>query len=374
MNILPVFKRKYYPLNRIEISKEALLYNYHYLSKLSGLKIAPCLKSNAYGYGISIIGKIIDEINPPFICVDSLYEAYELSKAKIKAHILIMGYISSISLQTKKLPYSFTVFNKETVDALNKYQPHAGIHIFVDTGMNREGIRLEELPEFLQYIQNYTKLKIEGLMSHFAMSDKYDNPLTKQQVALFEIAQKITKDMGINIKWTHIANSSGILNSKHYKGKLGNVARVGKAFYGYDSERLSNKLKPALELKTHIAQIKKLKKGEKVGYDFTYIASKDTKIAILPIGYNDGVERNLSNVGVVTIKGNECRIIGRVSMNITTIDVNEVKNIRVGDEVTIYSNNPALNNSIDKAANLAKKITHEMLVHLVSSTKRIVVQ
>ena len=190
----------------------------------------------------------------------------------------------------------------------------------------------------------------------------------------FENAQKIVEERGVKLKWVHIANSCGVLNAKYFKGKLGNTARVGKAFYGYDPEQLSNKLKPALILKSHIAQIKRLKKGEKVGYDFTYTAPRDTVIAILPIGYNDGVERNLSNIGVVTVKGKECRIIGRVSMNVTTIDVEGIKNVQVGDEVTVYSNNSKMNNSLDKAGTLARKITHEMLVHLTPSTKRIVVK
>jgi alanine racemase len=366
-------KRSYQPLNIVEINKSNLLHNYNYLSSINKkIEIAPCLKSNAYGHGISVIGKIVDEFTPPFICVDSLYEAYELSKAKIKSHILIMGYVSLISLQTKKLPYSFTVFNKKTVDALNKYQSHAPIHVFVDTGMHREGVSIKELPALLQYIQTNTKLEIEGLMSHFAMSDKHNDKLTKQQVEAFQIAQKIVKDMGINPKWVHIANSCGILNHKNYKGELGNVARVGKAFYGYDPEGLDTKLKPALELKTYIAQIKKLKKGDRVGYDFTYTVPKDTTIAVLPIGYNDGVERNLSNVGIVTIKGQECSIIGRVSMNITVIEINNLGDISIGDEVTVYSNNPKMKNSVDNASNLANKITHEMLVHINQSTRRII--
>ena len=171
-----LLKRQYRALNTIEISQSALVHNYQYLSKMSGLLIAPCLKSNAYGHDISLIGKIVDTLNPPFICVDSLYEAYDLSKAKVKNPILIMGYVSTISLQTKRLPYAFTVFNKEIVDGLNQYQPEAAIHIFVDTGMHREGIRVEELSEFLEYVQKNTRLKIEGLMSHFAMSDKYNDP------------------------------------------------------------------------------------------------------------------------------------------------------------------------------------------------------
>src|SRR5579862_7690927 len=101
---MPFLKKQYQTLNIIEVSRSALIHNFMYLSGLSkGVAVAPCLKSNAYGHGISLIGKIVDEVNPPFICVDSLYEAYELSKAKIKTHILIMGYVSPISLRTKKL-------------------------------------------------------------------------------------------------------------------------------------------------------------------------------------------------------------------------------------------------------------------------------
>jgi len=170
----------YEHLNIIEISASRLNHNYNYLSSLKkNIKIAPVLKSNAYGHGLLQIAKIVDRLNPPFICVDSLFEAYELLKANIKTQILIMGFISPKSLKTKKLPFSFVVFNKELVDAISKYQPHAKIHIFVDTGMHREGVNLDELPSFIKYIKTKTNLEIEGLMSHFAKSDDPINQDTK---------------------------------------------------------------------------------------------------------------------------------------------------------------------------------------------------
>lgn len=363
--------RNYEPLNLIEISEANLIDNYKYLVSLNrNIQVAPVLKSNAYGHGISLIGKVVDRLKAPFVCVDSLFEAYELTKAYVKTPILVMGYISPSSLKTKKLKYSFTIFNKEIVNALQQFQPNALVHVFVDTGMRREGIDLKELPSFLDFIQS-ANLRIEGLMSHFGMSDIPNNSLTQLQVENFSKAQEILKNKEIYPNWIHIANSSGLLNHKSFQGKFGNVARIGKAFYGYDPEGKNRNLKPALELTTHIAQIKNIEKGEKVGYDFTFTAKKDLILAILPIGYNDGVDRRLSNVGYVTIYGRNCPIIGRVSMNITTIDITRIKNVKVGDRVTVFSKDLAGNNSIEKASELANTIPHEMLIHLNPTTKRV---
>ncbi len=366
--------RNYSPLNLIEISEANLIHNYSYLNSLErNINIAPVLKSNSYGHDLVITGKIAEKLNPSFVCVDSLYEAYALTNARIATPILIMGKVDPTSLHTKKLPYSFTVFSRDEIDALSRYQPNAKIHVFVDTGMHREGIRIEDFKEFISFIQDQTTLIIDGLMSHLAMSDQPQNPMTQQQITIFQKAQEILKSFDIQPRWIHIANSSALINHKEYKDKLGNLARIGKAFYGYDPENEDRNLKPALSLKTHIGQIKKLKKGEEVGYDFTYIAMKDMTIAVLPIGYNDGVDRRLSNVGVVSIRNRYCPIIGRVSMNITTIDISDLKNPEIGDEVIIYSPEKKAKNSIINAAKTANTIAHEMLIHLNPSTKRIIV-
>lgn len=358
-----LFGRAYQPLNTIEISKKNLLNNYRHLSSINRkLKIAPVLKSNAYGHGLIPIAKLLSQKNPPFFCVDSLYEAYELSKSGITTQILIMGFIDPISLKTKKLPYSFAVYSRGQIDTLSKYQPQAKIHIFVDTGMHREGILPEELPEFLGYI-NKTSLEIEGIMSHFGESENSKNPLTIQQIRKFEHILKIIKP-----KYVHISNSGGILNNFG----IGNIGRAGIALYGISPISANNRLKPCLTLTTHIAQIKNLKKGESVGYNFTYKAKKEIKIAILPIGYNDGVNRRLSNKGIVTIRGVECKIIGRISMNITTIDITDIKNTKVGDEITIFSNNIQAKNSIENTAKLCGSIPYELLVGLAPSTRRVI--
>lgn len=373
-NLRRFFTRNYEALNKIIIFRVNLISNYKYLSSIAtGIKVAPVLKSNAYGHGLTLIGKELDNKNAPFFCVDSLFEAYELSKAKIKTKILVMGYVSPKSLNTKKLPFSFAVYDFQSARVLNKYQKGAKIHIFVDTGMHREGVSLGELAEFVDYINSKTTLRIEGLMSHFGMAAKPNSSLTRKQVDNFQKAQKILKDKGVKAKFIHIANSEALLNNAHYKGKLGNTARVGKALYGICKEDKKNKLKPVMTLLTHVAQVKKLKKGERVGYDFTFTANDDLKIAILPIGYNDGIDRRLSNKGFVEVRGKLCKIIGRVSMNITIIDVTQVKDIRENTKAILFSQNPKAKNSISSSAELCDTVPYDLLVHFSPVMKRVLI-
>ncbi|KKQ76229.1 alanine racemase [Candidatus Daviesbacteria bacterium RIFCSPLOWO2_02_FULL_38_18] len=334
----------YKTLNRIEISRKNLLENYRFLSAINRkIKIAPVLKSNGYGHGIIEVAQILDKVGAPFFCVDSLYEAYELYKAKIKTPVLIMGYTNPENLKIKKLLFSFAVFDLQTVEILNKYQPGCAVHIFVDTGMSREGVTLEDLPDFLKTLKKLN-VKVDGLMSHLA------GGMDKLQIQRFHQAQKLVQKYGFSPKWIHLGTS-------------GNMARVGLKLYLQ---------KPILKFISHLAQVKKIKKSERVGYDRTYKAKKDTIIGIIPAGYYDGVNRGLSNKGFVKIKNIFCPIIGRVSMNMTTVDLSKTY-AKIGDEVIIYSDNPQNKNSVENAAKICKKIPYEILVNLAESTKRIIV-
>ncbi len=368
-SILKLSKGRYHALNRIEVSASALLHNYSYLTRKNKSPIFPVLKSDAYGHGIVPVAKIMDKLKAPFLCVDSIYEAYQLLKVKITTSILIMGYVHPESLSVKKLPFSYAVYSREMLEAIHTYQPHAGVHLFVDTGMNREGIPLQELKKFI-LICKASHMKIEGLMSHLAMSDKPNDKSTKNQVDNFNTAQKIMEEEGVTPPWIHLGASSFILNREGYPQHVGNAARAGIALYGIDPENKDRNLKPCLKLVTTVVQIKHLQKGEKVGYDFTYTAKSNRKIAVLPQGYNDGINRRLSNKGSVLIKGIACPILGRVSMNISIVDISEVKNVSVGDEVVVYSDNTGDINSITNSAELCATIPYELLVYLASSTKR----
>lgn len=366
-NIKRFFKSEYQTLNLIQISKQRLIVNYKQLASLDkGIQIAPVLKSNAYGHGIIEIAKVLDEVNAPFFCVDSLYEAYKLQKISVKTPILIMGYTDPENFKVKKLPFSYTVFDLELTKILDKYQPGCKVHIFVDTGMNREGIPLDELPNFLTEIKKLHNLKIEGLMSHLASADNKVDPLNKIQINNFKKALQVCKKHGINPRWIHLFNSDGLLNLPG----VGNLTRSGLALYGISS---NTNLKPILTLKTRIIQIKRIKTGDRIGYNCTFIAKHNMTIGILPLGYYDGVDRKLSNKGIVQIMGIDCPILGKVSMNITTIDITHLKNPQIGEEVIVYSNNSSDKNSIENIAKTCNKIPYEILVNLAESTRRVVI-
>lgn len=369
-NLVRIFRKEYQTLNKIEISKENLLGNFKYLSSINKkISIAPVLKSNAYGHGIVEVAKILDPLNCPFFCVDSLFEAYQFLKMDIQTPVLIMGYTNPENFKVKKLPFSYVAFDLGMLKILNKYQPSCTVHIFVDTGMRREGIRLEDLPGFLSAIKQFRQLTVEGLMSHFASADNMKNPLNSLQVKNFKRAIQIVKQNGFNPRWIHIANSDGLLNY-YQKLDFTNLARVGIGLFGISKDP---KLKPVLTLKTKIIQIKKLQKGDRVGYGGTYTAKKGLIIGVLPLGYYDGVDYRFSNQAAVIVDKIECPIIGRVSMNITTIDLSKVKNPYTNQEVIVYSDNPNDKNSIENAAKICKTIPYILLVNLAASTKREVV-
>lgn len=345
--------RQYQPLNRLEISRRILINNYKFVSSLNkNISIAPVLKSNAYGHGLIETAKVFDSLSPPFLCVDSIFEAYKLFNSGIKSKILIMGYVDPINLMFKELPFSYTVYKSDQLKKILKYQPKAGIHIFVDTGMHREGTQLTDLENLINLIPEEFYGNIDGVMSHFGEAESPGKKETMMQIENFKKALRLFKKKGINVKWTHIGNSSAIKNHKELGlAKYSNLVRCGLSLY-----------ENALSFITRIVQVKKIGKGEFIGYDFTYKTKNEIKMAVLPVGYNDGVDRILSNRGKVIIKGLKCPIIGRVSMNITTVDVTKVKNVKSGDEVKVIFN-----------PKIRERIPYGFFVHLNPEIKRVLV-
>jgi len=376
------FKNKYQNLNLLKISSSALKNNYsHFQSLHPNQKICPVLKSNAYGHGLKLIGKFLDKkIHPPFVCVDSLYEAYELQKARIKTPILIIGYTFPKNFKLrKKLPFSFPVYDEETLSILVKYQPHAPIHLKIDSGMNRLGLQEKNIPSFIEILKKYPQANIQGIYTHLSQSDDpTKSSFTKNQLKTFKSILNQFKSAGFGFLYKHVSATAGALtiNDPEF-----NLIRIGLGFYGLSplapnsapDQNLKKHLKPALEFTTHIVQIKNLKKGDQVSYAGTFTAQKNLKTAILPVGYSDGLDRRLSNRGAVTIKNTLCPVLGKICMNLTIVDISNVKKPHLGQKVTIYSSNPNHQNSIQNLANLAQTIPYVLLTSLHPTTKRILV-
>lgn len=353
---------QYQTLNLIEISQQALKDNFSfYQQKNPQAKICPVLKSNAYGHGLKLIGKLVDrKIKPEFVCVDSLYEAYELRKARVMSPILIMGYTFPENFKHKRLDFRFPLFDRQTLQVLDQYQPGAKVHLKIDTGMNRLGLKEKDVDCFISLLFRCSKVKVEGIYSHLADADSKDQSFSLKQIETFKRIIKKFESAGFSFKYKHLNATAGALK---FKDPEFNLIRLGLGFY--------LEPKPALRLITHIVEVKELDKGESVSYNRTFTAKRKTKIAVLPLGYYDGVDRRLSNKGVVKIGNLYCPIIGRVCMNLTVIDVSKVKNPRVGQEVVVFDNSSKSKNSLQKTADLMGTIPYEVLVKLSETTRRV---
>jgi alanine racemase len=405
----------YEPLITVEISRNRLLHNLSEFQKLApGGVIAPVLKSNAYGHGLVEVAHILETYRHaeprnrsrlPFYIVDSYFEAIALRACRVRAPILVIGYTPPQTIDRARLCHtSFTVSSLETLRALSRparpswsYGNIDGIvafalplrrrahriHLKVDTGMRRQGILPEELAEALRLIGENSWLELEGLCSHLADADNADPTFTEDQIAVWNRLVKQTVVAFPRLAYLHIGASDG---HRYVADDIANVTRLGIGMYGLlDGSTFSPRLNlfPTLEMKTVVSGVKTLRRGEHVGYGLTFTADRDMTVATIPVGYYEGLDRRLSNMGQVLVGVGRvpCRIVGRVSMNITVIDISPVlaaahaktTPLLVGAAVTVISNVPADPNSLESMAQLAGTIPYELAVHLPAHLKRAVV-
>lgn len=372
---------EYHTLNEITIDSKSVVHNFNYFQKLNPqAQVCPILKSNAYGHGLTQVAQIVDQhLSSPYIMVDSLYEAYELSKLKVKTPIMIMGYTDPQNYSVwRKLPFTFTVYDIDSLLALNKYQKGAKIHIKLDTGMCRLGVQKDQLLEFITTLKTCKNLKVEGIYSHLSQAnDPKKTTFTNRQINLFKDMVKIFEKAGFTFKYKHIASTAGASNHDPYF----NLIRLGGGFYGYspfgphtDEGRTQRQhLKPALTFTSRLAIIKTIHPGNQVGYGGSYTAKQDETIAVLTAGYFDGLSRDLSNQASFLLRGIQCPVVGNISMNMTTIKLPRTVNPHLGDPVIIISPDPNSCCSIYKFASILNTIPYTILTGLHSSTKRRVV-
>lgn len=371
---------EYQTLNEITIDSSALINNYNYFQKNNPhCYICPVLKSNAYGHGLLQVAQIIDNQfeNIPYIMVDSLYEAYELKKNDIKTPIMIMGYTDPKNYQIwKKLPFTFTVYDIDSLEALNKYQPNAKIHIKLDTGMCRLGLQKKDIPNFIDTLKKYPHLKIEGIYSHLSQaSDPQKITFTNRQIKLFKEMVSLFEKAGFNFKYKHIASTAGvsIIQDPYF-----NLIRLGLGFYGYSpfgnhtKEARTQKLflKPALNFTSRLALIKQIKTGSQVSYGGNYISKQDELIGIITAGYFEGIPYGLSNQASFLLQNTKCPITGNINMNMTIIKIPRTINVKIGDKVTIISSNIEDSCSAYKICSTLNIPIHALICSLHSSIRR----
>ena len=349
--------------NFLEINKKNLIFNYNYLNSLSDKNLtAATIKANAYGLGDIEAFKMLYNAGCKHFFLATFDEAIRIRKKYSYGFLYILNGINKDNIkkilrEKNIIPIinsidQLKLLNKKKLNNYKKF--NFGIHI--DTGINRLGINISDL----QKITSTHKIKI--IMSHLSSADESNNYYNKLQNNRFKKAVSSFK----NIEILSFANSAGIKLGKEY---LYNLTRPGIALYGgHNNTELRKKIKPVIKLKAEIIQIKKINKNQYVGYNQTFKTKKNTVIAIIAIGYGDGLPRSLSNNGYVYYKKKKFKIIGRVSMDTCTIDITRYhKFLKIGKFVDIIN----YQYDVEKFAKKCSTISNEILTSITPRVKRI---
>ena len=351
----------------MEIDKKQFKENIEQIRKHVGKEVLPIIKANGYGTYINKDLEILNDFN--IVGVAIVDEAIYLRTIGFKKNILVLNQ-PDIEEIDEIIDNNITIgiSSKEFINELIKRKEKIKVHIEIETGMNRTGIKLNDLEDIIKLLISKKNIIIEGIYSHLSCADN-DYDYTNRQIDIFKTAIEVAKRYIKNIKYIHIEASNGILN---YNLAFTNLVRAGIIMYGYDSFEGSNKIinyKPIAKLKTKITYIKELDKGESISYGRRYITKKKTKVATIPIGYADGLRRELSNNGEVVINNKKCKIIGSICMDSCMIDVTSI-DAKVGDLVYIWDNNLI---TLDDIAKKCKTINYEIISTISDRVPRLLI-
>lgn len=303
-------------------------------------KVMAVVKADGYGHGAVQVAEAALRGGAERLAIAIVDEGIELRQAGFEVPIQILGGTGEEQLE-QVVDYDLiqTVFELEIVKKLSKIagqkDKKVKVHLKVDTGMGRVGVRPEEAAEMAEAILKIPNIELEGLMTHFATADEEDKSYTMQQAQGYRLALKEIEEKGIDIPVKHVANSATLIDLPDLKYDM---IRPGIISYGlWPSDQVSHQIdvKPVMEWKAEVIYVKEVPAGTGISYGKTYVTEEKTKVATLPLGYADGYSRHLSNKGQVLIKGQRADVIGRVCMDQFMVDVSHIDDINVGDEVVL---------------------------------------
>jgi len=362
----------------IELDKTALRHNVETLRALlpKDCELMPAVKANAYGHGAVYVSQELNRLGVKAFCVATVQEGAGLRKNGILGDILILGYT-----HPKDFPLldrhglTQTVIDSSYAGTLNRYGKRLRVHVKIDTGMHRLGERKERIEE-ISRIFRYQNLKVEGIFTHLCASDQASpesKEFTRSQAkAFYDVIEQLRR-RGFPCPRKHIVSSYGLLN---YPELAENYARVGIALYGMlstrgETELCNVSLKPVLSVKARIALVKDLLQGEAAGYGLQFVASQDTKIAVVTIGYGDGIPRSLScGTGNVLIHGYKLPIVGHICMDQMLVDISGIPDVKAGDIAVIIGRAGTETITACDLAEQAGTIANEILSRLGERLER----
>lgn len=354
----------------VEIDLSALTHNIQQIQRLKkpSTDLMAVIKADAYGHGAVMVAQTVLKAGANWLGVATIPEGIELREAGITAPILILGATytpeqirAMVKWQLQPTlcsPKQALVFS----EALRGSAYWVPVHLKLDTGMSRLGVLWHEASEFVQLVQGLPNLKIASIYSHLATADSLDQTVMRLQQARFQEAiAKIKAQTGFSAPCLHLANSAATLadSSLHY-----DMVRVGLAMYGlYPAEHLRSaaQLKPVMQIKARITQVKTIEAGTGVSYGYKFIAPRQMRLAVVGIGYADGIPRNLSNKMQVIVRGKFVPQVGAITMDQLMIDVSALPDLQVGEVVTILGQEGLCQITADDWANTLGTISWEIL-------------
>jgi alanine racemase len=354
------------------VNLDVLAANFHSIQQrvASNVKIMSMVKADAYGHGAVQCARRLAVEGTDWFGVALPEEGLQLREGGIQQPILCAGGFwhgqASLCLNQRLTPVVYRLDMIESLDqAARDCGTIAAMHVKVDTGMGRLGIRWDQLNEFVAGLERFRNVKVEGVQTHFAAADDAAcEPLTRDQIDRFTQAISIFRDHGHRPVHLHLANSAAIYGNRE---SWGNMVRPGGALYGLwrDVLPLSVRephLNAVMSLHSQISLLKWVPPGETIGYGCTFEASRKSLIATVPIGYHDGYMRGFSNRANVIVRGTYAPVVGRISMDLTLIDVTDVTGVEVGDVVTLLgsSADSGLNISAEDLARVAGTLSYEV--------------
>lgn len=352
----------------------------------AGMNVMAVVKANAYGHGSVGCAKRLEAAGADWFGVALPEEGIELRNAGITRPILCLAGFwegqAEACLQHKLVPAVYRLDMIAVLDSAARERGEvADVHVKIDTGMGRLGVRFDEVNGFADALKRFKNIRVDGLMTHFAAADEPScGPLTKDQVRRFEHAVALFREQGYNPRYRHLSNSAGIFAQPAASGKAGgetgaNMVRPGGVLYGLwrdilDPAHRDQKFQPVMSLRSSITLLKWVPAGETVGYGCTFEASRKTLVATIPVGYDDGYMRALSNRGHAIIRGVYATVIGRISMDLTLIDVTNVPDVQLDDEVLLLGQADGLSISAEELGKIAGTLSYEVTCGIGSRVPR----
>jgi alanine racemase len=353
-----------------EVDLDALAWNFRAVRERlgPGVKVMGVVKADAYGHGAPECARRLEAEGADWFGVATPEEAFALRRAGVKRPVLSFGGFwegqAGPCVAEGIVPVVYRLDMAEAFDAAARAAGvNADVHVKVDTGMGRLGVRFDEAAEFAEALRAFGNIRVDGLMTHFAAADEPRRDcFTTEQLSRFREAVAAFKARGYSPTYEHMANSAATLAHPETRG---NMVRPGGVLYGLWRDVLPQSgewpaFRPVMSLRTRVTLLKQVHAGETLGYGCTYEAAREMTVATVPAGYADGYVRALSNRGRVIIKGQYAPVVGRVSMDLTLLDVTGIEGVRVGEQVTMLGADGGRLLPVEDLARTAGTLSYEI--------------